>query len=67
MKTYEVLSTKSYIVKIKAKDKDSAKEFAQVYTGDISDISYLKEKEHNFTIEDIDCKTNEILEVKEEN
>ncbi len=65
MKTYEVLLTKSYIVTIKADNKDLAKEFAQLYTSDISDISYLKEKEEYFEIEDIDCKINEVFEVIE--
>jgi len=39
MKTFEVLLTKSYLVKIKAEDEHKAKEFAELFTGDIIDIS----------------------------
>jgi len=39
MKTFEVLLTKSYLVKIKAEDEHKAKEFAELFTGDINDIS----------------------------
>ena len=68
MKTYKVSLTKSYIVELKAEDKYSAKEFSQVFTGDISDISTLKDrKENRFEIEDIDCKFNEVFEIEEVN
>jgi hypothetical protein len=68
MKTYEVVLTKSYIVKIKAENENLAKEFAQIYTNDISDISTTNErKEKNFEIEDIDCKINETFEITEVN
>jgi len=68
MKTYNVVLTKSYIVKIKAENKNSAKEFAEIYTGDISDISTTKEQfEKRFEIENIDCKLNEVFEVSEVN
>ena len=66
MKTYEVVLTKSYIVKIKAENENLAKEFTQFYTSDVSDISTTKEKrEKRFIIEDIDCKLNEIFEINE--
>ena len=66
MKTYEVVLSKSYIVKIKAESKNQAKEFVQIYTSDITDISTSKEKKENrFEIKDIDCKLNDIFEINE--
>ncbi|MEK6646208.1 MAG: hypothetical protein AABY84_06015 [Candidatus Firestonebacteria bacterium] len=66
MKTYEVVLTKSYIVKIKANNKRNAKEYSTFFTGDIQDISKTEDRQKlNFEIEDIDCKVNETFEVKE--
>jgi cytidylate kinase len=66
MKTFEVLLTKSYIVEITAKDRQSAKEFSQVFTGDINDLSNEQDREKfKFIIESIDCKQNEVFEVLE--
>ncbi len=68
MKTYEVILTKSYVVKIKAENEYYAKEFAQIYTGDIADISTTKDRNNNkFEIKDIDCKINEVFEINENN
>lgn len=68
MNTYEVVLTKSYIVKIKALDKDSAKEFSQIFTSDIQNISTNSdETELNFKIEEIECKSNEVFEIIELN
>ena len=66
MKTFEVILTKSYIVRIKAEDENKAKEFAELFTGDIRDISSVNDrKKFVFKIEDIDCKINESFEYKE--
>ncbi|MEO0129385.1 MAG: hypothetical protein ABIL39_03185 [candidate division WOR-3 bacterium] len=66
MKTFEVILTKSYIVRIKAKDCNKAKEFAELFTGDIQDISSVDDrKRFKFEIENIDCKVNEVFECKE--
>lgn len=66
MRTFEVILTKSYIVKIKTEDEDKAKEFAELFTGDIQDISSADDrKKFVFEIEDIDCKVNESFESKE--
>lgn len=68
MKTFEVLLTKSYIVRIKAENRNSAKEFTQIFTSDIKDLSTdTDKKSHNFEIEDIDCKMNEVFEIIEVN
>lgn len=68
MKTFEVILSKSYTLKIKAKNKKLAKEFSQFYTGDVFDISTEKERiEKKFEIKNIDCKLNEVFEVKEIN
>lgn len=66
MKNYKVVLTKSYIIKIKAEDKGLAKEFAEFYTDDIRDISTKEDvAKNNFIIEDIDCKINEAIDIKE--
>lgn len=66
MKTFEVVLTKSYVVTIKAENKHLAKEYSELFTGDILDISSIKDKRDlNFKIEDIDCKINECIEVLE--
>ena len=66
MKTFEVVLTKSYIVRIQAEDESQAKTYAEFYTSDIQDISSIDDQIiHNFKIEDIDCKMNESFEVNE--
>lgn len=66
MKTFEVILTKSYIVRIKAEDERKAKEYSELFTGDIQDISSIDyRKKFKFHIENIDCKVNEALEAKE--
>lgn len=66
MKTYDVVLTKSYTVKIKAEDELKAKEFSEFFTDDIQNISTsFDEEKFNFIIENIDCKINEAFEVKE--
>lgn len=68
MKTFEVILTKSYIVKVKAENKNLAKEVAQTFTSDIKDLSTDIDKNNfNFEIEDIDCKINEVFEIEEVN
>jgi uncharacterized protein YceH (UPF0502 family) len=65
MKTFEVLLTKSYIVKIKAEEEDKAKKYVELFTGDIEDISTEEHRKSlKFEIEDIDCKMNEAFEVR---
>ena len=52
-------------VRIKTDNENSAKEFAQLYTSDITDLSTIEDKENNnFEIENIDCKVNEVFEIK---
>jgi len=68
MKTFEIVLTKSYKVRIKAENKYFAKEFSQIYTSDIKDISTdIEKKDLKFEIENIDCKINEIFEIEEVN
>jgi acetolactate synthase small subunit len=58
--------TKSYIVKIKAENEDEAKGCAELFTGDVQDISSPDDrKTFKFQIEDIDCKVNDVFEVME--
>ncbi len=68
MKTFDIVLTKSYIVRIKSDNKNSAKEFSQIFTSDIEDLSTYKDKKnYNFKIESIDCKINEVFEIIEIN
>jgi hypothetical protein len=66
MKTFEVILTKSYIVRIKVEDEDKVKEFTELFTGDIQDISSSDDRrKYGFEIEDINCKMNEAFEARE--
>ena len=68
MKTFDIILTKSYKVRIKAKNKFYAKEYLQYFTSNIQDLSTNIEKQKfNFEIENIDCKMNEIFEIEEIN
>ena len=65
MKIYQVILTKSYIVKIRAGSGQKAKRIAEFYTDDIKDISTTEDrKKLNFSIEKIECGVNESLEAK---
>jgi hypothetical protein len=66
MKTFDVVLTKSYIIKIKAENEEKARRYSELFTGDIKDISTEKDRKlFLFEIEDIDCKVNETFEVRE--
>lgn len=66
MKTYQVTLTKAYTITINANEKVQAKRLAELYTGDIQDISTDQaRKEHNFSIEQIKCGMNEGFDVEE--
>ncbi len=68
MKAFEVVLGKSYKVIIKAENAEFAREFSQIFTSDVQDLSSHQDREkHKFSIEDIDCKINEVFEVKEIN
>lgn len=68
MRTYQVVLAKSYIITIRAENEENALRYSQFFTGDIPDLSDIKHREeYNFEIEDIDCKTNEALDVEEIN
>ena len=66
MKTYQVVLAKSYVVTVNAGTEEQAGRLAEFYTGDIKDISTNEEKQKlNFSINQIECKINESLEVKQ--
>ena len=66
MKIFEIVLTKSYVVRVTAENQTDASQLVEFFTGDIQDISTENDrKEHNFTIQDIDCKVNEAMECKE--
>ena len=66
MKTYKVSLARSYIVTIKAKDRQRAKDCAEFFIGDCCDVSTLEDKQkHNFFIEEIEPAINDVIDVKE--
>ena len=44
MKTFDVVLTKSYIIKIKAENEEKARRYSELFTGDIKDISTEKDR-----------------------
>jgi len=63
-----VVLTKSYVVRIKAENENSARELTEFYTSNIKDLSTENNRqEHNFIIENIDCKINETFDITEVN
>ena len=66
MKIFEIVLTKSYVVRVTAENQTDASQLVELFTGDIQDISTENDrKEHNFTIQNIDCKVNEAMECNE--
>ena len=66
MKKYEVLLARSYIITIRANNKDQACRYAEFYLGDCTDLSKLKDqKDKKFKIEEIEMTFNEAYESKE--
>ncbi len=66
MKTFEIVLTKSYVVRVTAENQTDASQLAELFTGDVQDISTENDRKNlNFTIQDIECKANEVMECKE--
>lgn len=66
MKTFEIVLTKSYLVRVTAENHADASQLVELFTGDIQDISTENDRKNlNFTIQNIDCKVNEAMECKE--
>jgi len=64
MKTFKIALTRTYLVTIKAENKDRAKQFSEYYFGDCPNLSDEKEqKENNFSIEEIEMVYNEAHEI----
>jgi hypothetical protein len=63
MNTYQVILTKSYLVKIKSNSQEEAMRLAEFYTGDISDISNVGDQiKEKFSIEEIECTVNDAVD-----
>ena len=66
MKSYKVSLARSYIVTIKAKDRQKACRYSEFYIGNCSDISTFKDKkEHRFSIEEIELSVNGAIDVED--
>ena len=58
--------TKSYVVRVEAENQIDVSQLVEFFTSDVQDISTENDrKNHNFTIQHIDCKVNEAMECKE--
>lgn len=66
MKEYEVVLSRDYIVKIKAENKEKAKEYAEFFVGDPQDLSTPEDREEKrFEIVEIKLDFNEALDCEE--
>ncbi len=66
MKTFEIILTKSYVVRVTDENQTDASQLVEFFTSDVQDISTENDrKNHSFTIQDIDCKVNETMECNE--
>ena len=64
MKTFKIGLTRTYLVTVKAENKDNAKRISEYYLGDFPDLSDENERlEKNFYIEDIEMVYNEAHEI----
>jgi len=66
MNTYQVVLSKSYLVRVKAENGEDARRYCEFFTGGISDLSEIKDREeYNFEIEEIECTVNDTYGVEE--
>jgi hypothetical protein len=66
MKTFQVSLAKTYTIKIVADDEERARRLVEFYTGDIQDISTIKDRlAENFSIEQIEVQTNDAIDCDE--
>ena len=66
IKTYKVSLTRSYVVTIKAEDEEKARDYAEFFIGDCSDVSTFEDKQkHNFLIEEIEATINDAIDIEE--
>lgn len=68
MKTFRVVLTKSYLITVKAKNKERACRMCEIYTGDIQPLPILRDtRREKFSIEDIKCTMNEAFDCQKIN
>lgn len=66
MKEFEVVLSRDYVVRIKAENKEKAKEYAEIFIGDPKDESTPKDREEKrFEILEISSEFNEALDCEE--
>ncbi len=66
MKTYQVVLTKSYLVKVSAETEEQARRICEFYTNNIKDISTKENRiKEKFLIENIECTINEAFDSME--
>ncbi len=66
MKIFQVSLARAYTVSIVADDEEQAKRLAELYTGDIQDISTEEERRaKSFLIKEIECQINDAIDCNE--
>jgi hypothetical protein len=66
MKKYEVLLSRSYIVKIHANNEENARRFSELYLSVCTDLSEPHDqKENRFKIDEVEMTINNAFESKE--
>ena len=66
MKKYKVSLAKSYLVTIDAEDKEKARDYAEFFIGDCSDVSTFEDRrKRNFLIEEIEPAINDAIDIEE--
>ena len=66
MKEFEAVLSRDYVVRIKAENKEKAKEYAEFFVGDPQDLSTPKDREEKgFEIIGIELEFNEALDCEE--
>jgi len=66
MKTFRVAIVKSFLVDIVAENEEKAKQYSEFFTGDVQDISSLRNRQiYDFEITNIECADNEAVNCEE--
>ena len=66
MNSYEVLLSRTYLITVKARNKEEALRYCELYIGEEKDISTIEERRlYQFGINDIQHRINDSIEAKE--
>ena len=66
MMKYKISLARSYVVTIEAEDEEKARDYAEFFIGNCSDVSTFEDRQkHNFLIEEIEPAINDAMDVEE--